>query len=54
MLTVIYKVYDTTGAYLRSFKTYKMAATYRMVMGRPDWEIKTINLNTNNYGKIYR
>lgn len=35
-----YKVYDSLGKYLRSFATYKQAATYRIMCGRYDWIIK--------------
>lgn len=34
-----YKVYDTTGAWLRTFNTYKQAYTFCLIMGRRDWRI---------------
>lgn len=33
-------VYDTTGAWLRSFDTYQQAFTFCLAMGRMDWLIK--------------
>lgn len=36
-------VYDSTGALLRAFNTFKMAMTYKINMGRHDWIIKQIN-----------
>lgn len=42
MNKTVYKVYDTTGAWLRTFSTYKEAQTYRISMGRYDWQIRTV------------
>lgn len=33
-------VYDTTGALLRSFNSWKAAYTFCISMGRPDWSIR--------------
>lgn len=35
----VYKVYDSTGAWLRTFNTYKEAQTFRISRGRHDWPI---------------
>lgn len=35
-----YKVYDTTGHWLRTFDTYKQAFTFCYSCGRMDWLIK--------------
>lgn len=35
----MYRVYDSTGKYLRSFPTYKQAMTYKIACGRMDWKI---------------
>lgn len=35
-----YKVYDTTGTWLRSFDSWKAAYTFCIAMGRLDWIIK--------------
>lgn len=35
-----YRVYDTTGAWLKTFNTYKDAYSFCLVMGRRDWQIK--------------
>lgn len=42
MSKTVYKVYDATGAWLRTFSTYREAQTYRAGMGRPDWQIISI------------
>ena len=39
-MTKKYKVYDTTGAWLRSFNSWKEAHTFCAIMGRFDWVIK--------------
>lgn len=39
MAKTVYKVYDTTGAYLKTFSTYRDAQTFRITMGRYDWSI---------------
>lgn len=35
-----YKVYDTTGHWLRTFNTYKQAYFFCLIMDRRDWLIK--------------
>lgn len=35
-----YKVYDTTGAWLRTFDSWKAAYSFCLTMGRRDWQIK--------------
>lgn len=37
----MYKVLDNTGHILRIFSSYKEAYTYKLIMGRLDWKIKT-------------
>lgn len=37
-----YKVKDSQGYTLRVFNTYKEAFTFKIIMGRYDWEIKQI------------
>lgn len=34
-----YKVYDTTGSWLKTFNTYQQAFTFCLIMGRRDWLI---------------
>lgn len=34
------KVYDTTGAWLRTFDSWKAAYSFCLAMGRRDWQIK--------------
>ena len=40
MWTKKYKVYDTTGAYLRTFDSWKAAYSFCLIMGRRDWRIQ--------------
>ena len=40
MWTKKYRVYDTTGAWLRTFDSWRCAYTYCLTMGRRDWQIK--------------
>lgn len=42
MSKTAYKVYDSTGAWLRTFDTYKEAQTFRISRGRYDWTIKPV------------
>lgn len=35
-----YRIYDTTGAWLRSFDSWKAAYTFCISMGRLDWTIR--------------
>ena len=35
-----YRVYDTTGAWLRTFDSWKSAYFFCLIMGRRDWQIK--------------
>lgn len=35
----MYKVYDSLGNFLRSFRTYKEASNYKFVFGNPNWKI---------------
>lgn len=35
-----YRVYDTTGAYLRTYNSWKAAYTFCIAMGRLDWQIR--------------
>lgn len=35
-----YRVYDTTGTWLRTFDSWKSAYTYCITMGRRDWRIE--------------
>lgn len=35
-----YRVYDTTGAWLRTFDSWKAAYSFCLTMGRRDWQIK--------------
>ena len=35
-----YRVYDITGAWLRSFDSWKAAYSYCIAMGRLDWTIR--------------
>ena len=35
-----YRVYDTTGAWLRTFDSRKAAYSFCLAMGRGDWRIK--------------
>lgn len=36
----MYKVYDSLGYYLASFKTWKAAQEFKITNGRYDWVIK--------------
>lgn len=40
----VYKVFDTTGAWLRTFSTYEQAFTFCISRGRYDWPIKTVTI----------
>lgn len=35
-----YKVYDSSGKFLKSFPTYNQAMTYKIMCQRYDWIIK--------------
>nr|DAF71902.1 MAG TPA: hypothetical protein [Bacteriophage sp.] len=35
-----YRVYDTTGAVLRTFSSWTSAYTFCLIMGRRDWQIR--------------
>lgn len=35
-----YRVYDNTGAWLRTFDSWKAAYSFCLAMGRTDWQIK--------------
>lgn len=35
-----YKVYDSFGHIIRAFNTWGEANCFRIVMNRPDWEIR--------------
>jgi hypothetical protein len=39
-----YRVYDSTGAWLRTFSTYKEAQTFCISRGRFDWPIKQVSI----------
>lgn len=39
-MTRKYKVYDTTGTWLRTFSSYKEAHSFCLSRGRMDWQIK--------------
>lgn len=38
----IYRVYDSTGAWLRTFDSYVAAQTFCISRGRFDWPIKQV------------
>lgn len=40
MWTKKYRVYDTTGTWLRTFDSWKAAYSFCLAMGRRDWQIK--------------
>lgn len=40
MWTKKYRVYDNTGAWLRTFDSWKAAYTFCISMGRYDWAIR--------------
>lgn len=42
MAKIKYGVFDSTGALLRTFNTFKMAMMYKINMCRHDWTIKQI------------
>lgn len=44
MSKTVYKVYDATGAWLRTFNTHKEARAFCISRGRYNWSIKQITV----------
>lgn len=38
----MYKLFDSTGEYIKSFPTYREAFTYKIIMQRYDWKIQKV------------